>query len=69
MPHPTTIPEICAALTQRGHPDLAKRIAYFASDEDLGDGGRAGHDGKRVGILGVFQCSVVRRSLGYDLLF
>ena len=33
-----TIPEICAALTQQGHPDLAQRIAYFASNEDLEEG-------------------------------
>ena len=38
MPNPQTIPEICAALTQQGHPDLAQRIAYFASDEDLEEG-------------------------------
>ena len=38
MPHPATIAEICAALEQQGHPDLARRIAYFASDEDLEEG-------------------------------
>ena len=38
MPTPQTIPQICAALTQQGHPDLARRIAYFASDEDLDEG-------------------------------
>lgn len=38
MPTPQTIPDICAALTQQGYPDLAKRLAYFASDEDLEEG-------------------------------
>ena len=38
MPNPQTIPEICAALTQQGYPDLANRITYFASDEDLEEG-------------------------------
>ena len=38
MPNPTTITEICSALEKQGHPDLAGRIAYFASDEDLEDG-------------------------------
>ena len=38
MPSPQTIPEICAALEKQGHPDLAQRIAYFASDEDLEEG-------------------------------
>ena len=38
MPSPKTIPEICAALEKQGHPDLAQRIAYFASDEDLEEG-------------------------------
>ena len=39
MPQPPhTITQICAALTEQGHPDLAKRIAYFASDEDLEEG-------------------------------
>lgn len=38
MPSPQTIPEICAALTQQGHTDLAQRLAYFASDEDLEEG-------------------------------
>ena len=55
MPSPQTIPEICAALEKQGHPDLAQRIAYFASDEDLEEGGRAGYAGKRPGVLGVFQ--------------
>lgn len=38
MNSPQTIPEICAALEKQGHPDLAQRIAYFASDEDLEEG-------------------------------
>jgi len=38
MPHPHTITEICAALEKQGQPDLAQRIAYFASDEDLEEG-------------------------------
>ena len=40
MPPPTTIDEICAALTARGWSALARRLAYFASAEDLepGDG-------------------------------
>ena len=39
MPHyPTTIPEICAAFADAGYPELAQRIAYFASDEDLEEG-------------------------------
>ena len=33
-----SIPEICAALTEQGYPNLAQRIAYFASDEDLEEG-------------------------------
>ena len=36
--HPQTIPEICAALTGRGRPELARRLAYFASEEDLEPG-------------------------------
>lgn len=32
---PRTIDEVCAALTKRGRPDLAQRVAYFASDADL----------------------------------
>ena len=35
---PTTIKEVCAALTEGGHPELARRIAYFASDADLEEG-------------------------------
>ena len=35
---PQTISQICTALTQQGYPNLAKRIAYFASDEDLEEG-------------------------------
>lgn len=38
MPPPATIDEICAALTARGWPALARRLAYFASDEDLEPG-------------------------------
>ena len=38
MSNPHPIQEICAALTQQGYPDLARRIAYFASDEDLEEG-------------------------------
>lgn len=38
MNQPSTIEEVCAALTEGGHPDLARRIAYFASAEDLEDG-------------------------------
>ena len=38
MTHPQTIPEICAALTGRGRPELARRLAYFASEEDLEPG-------------------------------
>ena len=30
-----SIEKVCNALESQGHPDLAKRIAYFASDEDL----------------------------------
>ena len=37
-PLPTTIDEVCATLTDRGYPDLARRVAYFASDEDLEEG-------------------------------
>ena len=33
-----SIPEVCAVLRAWGRPDLADRIAYFASDEDLYDG-------------------------------
>ena len=33
-----SIEEICESLKNQGYPDLAKRIAYFASDEDLEDG-------------------------------
>ncbi len=36
--HPQTIPEICAALNGRGRPELARRLAYFASEEDLEPG-------------------------------
>ena len=36
--HPQTIQEVCASLTNRDNPELAQRIAYFASDEDLEEG-------------------------------
>ena len=35
---PNTIQEICAALAEGGREGLARRIAYFASDEDLEEG-------------------------------
>ncbi len=38
MPYPATIDEIGAALTARGYPALARRLAYFASDADLEPG-------------------------------
>ena len=38
MPYPATIDEIGAALTARGCPALARRLAYFASDADLEPG-------------------------------
>ena len=38
MPYPATLDEICAALTARGCPALARRLAYFASDADLEPG-------------------------------
>ena len=38
MPHPATLDEIGAALTARGCPALARRLAYFASDADLEPG-------------------------------
>ena len=38
MPQPATINEICAALTARGCPALAQRLAYFASTADLEPG-------------------------------
>ena len=33
-----SIEDICSALASSGHPDLAQRITYFASDEDLEEG-------------------------------
>ena len=33
-----SVEDICAAFSSSGHPDLAQRIAYFASDEDLEEG-------------------------------
>ena len=33
-----SVAEVCEALRGWGRPDLAERIAYFASDEDLDDG-------------------------------
>ncbi len=33
-----TVAEVCDVLRGWGRPDLADRIAYFASDEDLDDG-------------------------------
>ena len=36
--HPATLDEIGAALTARGCPALARRLAYFASDADLEPG-------------------------------
>ena len=33
-----SIEEVCSAFANSGHPDLARRIAYFASDEDLEEG-------------------------------
>ena len=38
MSYPATIDEICAALRARGWPALARRLAYFASAEDLEPG-------------------------------
>ena len=38
MNQPNTIQEICAALAEGGREDLARRIVYFASDEDLEEG-------------------------------
>ena len=38
MPYPATLDEIGAALTARGCPALARRLAYFASDDDLEPG-------------------------------
>ncbi len=38
MPYPATLDEIGAALTARGCPALARRLAYFASDADLEPG-------------------------------
>ena len=38
MPDPATLDEIGAALTARGCPALARRLAYFASDADLEPG-------------------------------
>lgn len=38
MPQPATIDEICSALRARGWPALARRLAYFASAEDLEPG-------------------------------
>ena len=38
MNQPNTIQEICAALAEGGREDLARRIAYFASAEDLEEG-------------------------------
>ena len=35
---PATIEEVCAALEEQGYPDLAGRLAYLASDEDLEEG-------------------------------
>jgi len=33
-----SVEDICAAFSSRGYPDLAGRLAYFASDEDLEEG-------------------------------
>ena len=33
-----SVAEVCEALRGWGRPDLAERLAYFASDEDLDDG-------------------------------
>ena len=33
-----SVAEVCAVLRGWGRPDLAERLAYFASDEDLDDG-------------------------------
>ncbi len=38
MNQPHTIQEICAALAEGGREDLARRIVYFASAEDLEEG-------------------------------
>ena len=38
MNQPNTIEEVCAALAEGGREDLARRIAYFASAEDLEEG-------------------------------
>ena len=38
MAYPATIDEICAALRERGWPALARRLAYFASADDLEPG-------------------------------
>ena len=49
-----SIPEVCAVLRAWGRPDLADRIAYFASDADLDDGEAPVTLDSALGFLAVF---------------
>ena len=52
---PRTIQDLCAALADRGNLELAKRIAYFASDEDLEEGDVPVTLESAVGFLTLFS--------------
>ena len=49
-----SIPEVCAVLRAWQRPDLAERIAYFASDADLDDGEVPVTLDSALGFLAVF---------------
>ena len=52
--HLLTIEQVCAILRGWGRPDLADRIAYFASDADLDDGDVPATLASALGFLAFF---------------
>lgn len=50
----TSIPEVCDVLRAWGYPNLADRLAYLASDEDLDDGDRPATLESARGFLAFF---------------
>ena len=50
----SSIPEACDVLRAWGHPDLADRLAYLASDADLDDGDRPANLESARGFLAFF---------------
>ena len=62
-----SVAEVCEALRVWGRPDLAERIPYFASDEDLDDGDVPLTPRKRPGLSGLFRGGGNRRESTFGL--